>query len=59
MKRIIRFLRSEQAATAVEYSVLLALILLSVIGAIGVFGAESGGLWSSNIEKLEEVGFID
>jgi len=59
MHRITRFLHEEQAATAVEYSVVLALILLAVVGVIGVVGAESGGLWSSNIDELEAVGFFD
>ncbi len=35
----------EEAATAVEYAVLLALILVGVIGAIGVVGSQTGGLW--------------
>ncbi|MBS0210560.1 MAG: Flp family type IVb pilin [Planctomycetes bacterium] len=42
-----RFLRDTAAATAVEYAVLLALILMSVIAAIGTVGAQTGGLWSS------------
>ncbi len=59
MHRIARFLRNDQAATAVEYAVVLALILLAIVGVIGVVGAESGGLWSSNVEQLEAVGFFD
>ncbi len=58
MRRIARFLRDDQAATAVEYAVVLALILMAVVGVIGVVGAESGGLWSSNVEELRAVGFI-
>jgi pilus assembly protein Flp/PilA len=49
MRRLLYFLRDEEAATAVEYAVLLALILMSVIGAIGTVGAQSGGMWG-NIE---------
>lgn len=59
MHRITRLLRNEQAATAVEYAVLLALILMAVVGVIGAVGAESGGLWSSNVGQLEAVGFFE
>jgi Flp pilus assembly pilin Flp len=47
MWSIARFIRSEEAATAVEYSVMLALILLAVLVAVGAVGAKSAGLWSS------------
>lgn len=59
MHRITRLLRNEQAATAVEYAVVLALILIAVVGVIGVVGAESGGLWSSNVGQLEAAGFFE
>jgi pilus assembly protein Flp/PilA len=49
MNFITQFLKNDEAATAVEYAVMLALILVSVIGAIGTVGAGTGGLWS-NIE---------
>jgi pilus assembly protein Flp/PilA len=45
MRPIVRFFREEQAATAVEYAVMLALILITVIAAIGAVGAKSGGMW--------------
>jgi Flp pilus assembly pilin Flp len=57
MSRIASFLIEEDGTTAVEYSVLLALILMSVIAAIGTLGAESGGLWSGNQEAFEQYGF--
>ncbi len=34
MNSIIRFLKSEDGPTAVEYAVMLALILVSIIGAV-------------------------
>jgi len=52
------FLDEEDAATAVEYAVLLALILISVIGAIGNVGAETGKLWGGIEEDLKSVNFI-
>ncbi len=52
------FIVEEDAATTVEYAVMLGLILLTAIGAIGAFGSQTGGLWSGILGKLEAVGFI-
>ena len=52
MNRLLHFIREDEAATAVEYAVLLALILMSVIGAIGTVGAQSGGMWGNIEGKL-------
>lgn len=54
---VMRFLRDDQAATAVEYAVMLALVLGSVLPAIGSFGAQTGGMWGSVNTKLNNVGF--
>jgi len=52
------FLRRESGATAVEYAVMLALIILVMIGTIGQFGSETHGLWSGSIDRLEAAGFM-
>ncbi len=52
-------LREEEAATAVEYAVMLALILMVVIGAIGAVGSQSGGLWNGIEGDLQDVGFYN
>ena len=57
MRRTVKFLRDEEAATSVEYSVMLGLILMGVLAAIGSVGGQTGGLWSSIIGKLREAGF--
>jgi len=57
MQRLCRMLRDEQAATAVEYAVMLALILLAVFGAVGMVGAQSGGMWGGIETDLNDVGF--
>jgi pilus assembly protein Flp/PilA len=46
-RRLLRFFNREEAATSVEYAVMLALILIAVIGAIGAVGGETGGLWGT------------
>jgi Flp pilus assembly pilin Flp len=58
MRLISKLIREEQAATAVEYSVMLALILLAVISAIGMVGSQTGGMWSGIIDDLRSVGFF-
>ena len=57
IRRLLKLCRDEEAATAVEYAVLLALILVVVIGAIGTFGTETGGLWSGIDSDLESTAF--
>jgi len=54
--RISRFLRSDEGATAVEYAVILALILLVLISAVGVLGTETGGMWGGIESDLGDAG---
>ena len=49
--------RQEDAATAVEYAVMLALILIAVIGAIGTVGGQTGGMWGNIDSDLITAGF--
>ncbi len=49
--------RQEDAATAVEYAVMLALILIAIIGAIGSVGSQTGGLWGNIDGDLITAGF--
>jgi len=57
MRRVLSFLRDEHASTAVEYAVMLALILMVIIGSIVTLGQGSGGMWSNNGAQLQAVGF--
>ena len=57
IQKIKRFLKGDDGATAVEYSVLLALILMGVIGAIGTVGAQTGGLWGDIDADLADTTF--
>ncbi len=52
MKMLKQFLLDEDATTAVEYAVMLGLILLSAISAISVFGQGTGGLWGGISTQL-------
>jgi pilus assembly protein Flp/PilA len=52
-----RLLTETEGATAVEYAVMLAMILIAVITAVGTVGSQTGGLWSSIKTNLTNVGF--
>ena len=57
MKWVISLLREEEASTAVEYAVMLALILAAIIASIASVGQGTGGMWSSTHSALNSVGF--
>ena len=57
MNMLRRLFTDEDAATAVEYAVLLALILMGMIGAITTFGTETGGLWGGIDGDLQATQF--
>ncbi len=52
-----RFACDEEAATAVEYAVMLALILISIISAISVVGGETFVMWGNIQHELNAHGF--
>ena len=47
-----RLLRDEEGPTAVEYAVLLALIIVAIMAGIGAVGSQTGGMWSNNQTQL-------
>ncbi|MCA9070229.1 MAG: Flp family type IVb pilin [Planctomycetaceae bacterium] len=57
MKAIQNFLRAEDAATAVEYAVMLAMIIMTAIAAISSFGSSTNGLWGKIDTDLNSHGF--
>jgi len=52
MRLLLEFLQQEEAATAVESGVMLAMILLAVIGAIGMVGGETSTMWDGIDTKV-------
>jgi Flp pilus assembly pilin Flp len=52
-----RFVRDESAATAVEYAVMLALILGVIFGSIAILGQDTKQVWQQNNTSLNSVGF--
>ena len=51
-----QFLRDEDGPTAVEYAVLLALILVAIMAGIGALGSQTGGMWGNNEQELINAG---
>lgn len=47
MTKIVQFLKGEEATTAVEYAVMLALILLTIFGSVVAFGGGAASWWGN------------
>jgi pilus assembly protein Flp/PilA len=52
MRPLWEFLRDESGPTAVEYAVMVALIIGVCLGAIGFFGTTASGSWQDTSGKL-------
>jgi pilus assembly protein Flp/PilA len=52
MRNIKRLLSDDSGATAVEYAVMLALIIGVCVGAVGLFGSTASGSWEDTSSKL-------
>ncbi len=57
MKAIQAFFRDDEAATAVEYAVMLAMIIVTCLAAISSFGGASHGMWGGINSDLNAHGF--
>jgi pilus assembly protein Flp/PilA len=53
----VNFFKHEDAATAVEYAVMLALILLVVLSAVALVGSNTSQTWNNNNNSLKAVNF--
>lgn len=45
MNHLLRFLRDDEGPTAVEYAVMLALIIMAAFAAVLTLGSQSSTLW--------------
>ena len=53
MNKLWQFLQDESGPTAVEYAVMLAMIIGTCIGAISFFGSSAGGSWVDTSARLD------
>ena len=53
-QRLLQFLREEDGPTAVEYAVMLALIIMAMFGTIAFFGSSTGGSFNNTSDKIGE-----
>ena len=51
-QKIDRFLRDESGPTAVEYAVMLALIIGAAIGSVTLFGQSAANVWDGNSNSI-------
>jgi pilus assembly protein Flp/PilA len=47
MRRFSNLLRDEKAATAVEYGLIIAMIVLAMVGALNVLAGGTTGMWNN------------
>ena len=52
MKKLLRFLRAEEGPTAVEYAVMLALIILVCFAAVQAVGTQTGTSFSNSANSI-------
>lgn len=55
-RRLIRFLKREDGPTAVEYAVMLALIIVVCLAAISTLGSQANNSFSATSSKLKTAG---
>ena len=51
--RIYQFLSDEEAATSIEYAVLLAMIIMVCLLGIGQFGVAQNGVWNTILDAWD------
>jgi pilus assembly protein Flp/PilA len=51
---VMRLLRDDRGATAIEYGLIVALIVIAMLAALGSVGSEAGGLWGSVATKATD-----
>ena len=55
-KRLVRFLKREDGPTAVEYAVMLALVIVVCLTAIGTLGTQANATFSTIGAKIQASG---
>ena len=56
VESIVRFMKEEDGPTAVEYAVMLALIVVVCLGAVGAIGTQSSAKFQEVADKISSNG---
>ncbi|WP_066717283.1 Flp family type IVb pilin [Sphingomonas pituitosa] len=48
--------RADRGATAVEYGLIIALIVLAMVGALSVFGGTTSSMWNNVSQQVQQAG---
>lgn len=46
VKHLLRLVRDDRGATAIEYGLIMAMVFLAMVGAVVALGDEDSGLWN-------------
>ncbi len=57
MSALLRFLKSEDGPTAVEYAVMLALILVVIMSSVNLLQTRTGDVFNKCGDELDNAGF--
>lgn len=55
MRKLARLLRDRSGATAIEYGLIVALIVIVIVASISVVGGRTGGIWNNMTAKVAAV----
>jgi Flp pilus assembly pilin Flp len=58
MDQLTTILSQDDAATSVEYAIMLSLVILAAFGAIQSFGTQLSTLWGGMVSTLQTLGFF-
>jgi pilus assembly protein Flp/PilA len=53
MRRLFELCRDERGGTAIEYTLIGALIFLAMVGAVGLFADTTIGMWNDVSNKVQ------
>ena len=51
ISRLIKLVRNKRGATAIEYGLIVALIVIVVVAGISTLGGSNGGMWGNMTNK--------
>jgi pilus assembly protein Flp/PilA len=54
-QRIARFFRGDKAATSIEYAMILAVILMTILSAITILGGRTGKMWNNISASVKNI----